>query len=228
MNPTCTINKASVSSHRLNILFLSVIVLALGIEYVGYEGIFTVYRLLILPLSILVSFSLLKNILTRPGGYSIILLSFFLLYIIASTVLKSGIGGSIPALSFLFILPFLGAWGGGLVLDYPIKYSKILLLWGLPHLFAFLFLPDPYQGWSQRFTGLHSDSNFCGMYLTFSFISALYFLLTKQSKLWKLTALVLFLLDAYLITKTQSRTTLLTCIAGSGALVLFLIKKFCP
>lgn len=204
----------------------SLIILTLGIEYFGYENTVTVFRLVILPLSVYLSCNLLGKSMRAPGGAAIALMCAFLLVVVASTILLSGISGGISALSFLFVIPFVCAIGSCLCLHVHIPYSKIFFWWVIPHLFVFIFFPGfAFQGWSNRFTGLHSDSNFCGMYITFSFISCLFLLMKEKSTLWKLAALIFLLVDGYLIVQTQSRTTLATCAFGSGLLLLFLVKK---
>lgn len=203
----------------------SLILLCLGVEYWGYEGIITVFRVIILPLSIWMFLTSTGLALRRTGGFPIAIISFFLIYIVFSTISLSGASGVVPALSFLFLVPFVVAVGSGITLDLPVSYSKLFLFWSVPHIFAFIFLPDAHQGWSQRFVGLHGDSNFCGMYLTFSFISAIYICLRDKSVFWKVISVGIFVVDVYLIIKTQSRTTLLTCALTAVALLLFLIKK---
>lgn len=204
----------------------SLVVLALGIEYFGYESIITVFRVVILPLSVYLSCELIKKSFRAPGGGTLILICAFLAFISISTVLLSGLSGVSSALSFFFLVPFVCAISSCLNQYIQIPYSKIFFWWVVPHLLVFVFFPSiAYQGWSNRFLGLHSDSNFCGMYITFSLISCLFLLIKEKKRRWKLCALVFILIDAYLIVKTQSRTTLLTCAFGMGLLLLFLIKK---
>ena len=162
------------SKKRLAKWILILIITLFSVEYLGI-GEISVYRVGILPLSVIG----LITILGLRKSNRFVLVSFVLsLYMLFYSVCLLSVDDNFlfPILCIPLLLFLIGFWS----LKEPISvdYSKVFLWFFLPHLISFLTGTANYV--FARFSGLHSDPNFCGIFLSFSILSA--FSLIRREK----------------------------------------------
>ena len=146
-------------------IFILIITL-FSIEYLGTEEI-SVYRVGIFPLSVIGLITILGMRKSNKFAFvSFVLTLYMFFYSLCLLTVDDNI--LFPILCIPLLLFLNGFWS----LKEPISvdYSKVFLWFFLPHLISFLTGTANYA--YARFSGLHTDPNFCGLFLSFSILSA--------------------------------------------------------
>lgn len=211
------VNKDIIVLNRSEIILkriYTIILLLFSVEYIGW-GELSVYRIGILPLSILGVVLINKHI--RESSYKTILLMIVCYMLYLSVCLFSNNENYLfPILTLplaVFFISFLA-----LKKKIEIDYAKIFIWYSLPHVIALLLGVANYDG--DRFAGLQDDPNFCGIFLGFSIISSIELVIRKNSNYyWKVLCVVFLIIDLFLLFLTGSRGSMLSLVLLS--LVLF-------
>lgn len=194
---------------------LSIILLAFSIEYLGY-GELSVYRVIILPLSLYGLLNMKRNSVNTLR-YNLFIVLFMLYFAICSMMTDTN-----PLFAIL-CLPFMLYIGNSMAagtFSY-VNVARIFSLYSLPHIVAYLLFRQYAFLEEGRFNGLHEDSNFCGNYLLIAFAaSALQLFIKKEQGKWKQFDRINCLVCLYLIVITGSRGAMLTCLLFLAFLLL--------
>lgn len=190
------------------------ILLLFSIEYVG-DGMISVYRLAIFPLSIvgLILF-LSKRTVVKNSGTIILFIILMLWFTFARLYVDDN------WLFPLFNIPL----GVFLFLYYNhspetiVKYSRIFSIYSLPHIFALVF---GFANWKEtQFAGLHDDPNFCSINLVIAILASLFLMMDRDERIvFKMYAFLNIIVSSILLFLAGSRGGILSLIL----IVLYLI-----
>lgn len=177
----------------------------LSIEFIG-DGFFSVYRLTILPMSILGIFFCIglekrNKYYGVAIGFTMYLVYFFICRIYSDDSNPFFTLMVIPLLLFLFSCWYLK---DPIVVD----YSKIFIWYFLPHLLALLLGIANFD--DGRFAGLHEDPNFCALYINFSVFSALFLIIRDKKLLHKFLYGIILIICLILLFITGSRGAMIS------------------
>ncbi|BAO56734.1 O-antigen ligase family protein [Nonlabens marinus] len=192
---------------------LLVIIALFSIEYVSFGEVFSVFRVLIFPLSFLGLIIINPSVGKGQSGFYIIVVLGLLANLLSaanSDDFQIGFLNAVGIFMFIFFL-----------LNYFTKYGfskkilKTLALFSIPQYIAFLlwiFLDfDNFANQNGRFHGLHIDPNFMCMYINAALVAKLNYI--KLFKPRQTYIYILFIvLDLALITFSQSRLGILSAV----------------
>ena len=188
--------------------FYQLILIFFSIEYIG-DGVLSVYRLIIFPLSCLC----LLLLLSKPKQRYVLSLSFFISVVLGwLAICQLFLNGNV--FSPLFTLPFVLCIIQfiGLKSHLVVNYSLIFSLYSIPHILSVLF--NKYELLAGRFCGLHNDPNFCGIYLSIAIIGAVFYIFNiENSKFFRFLQILNIVISVLLLFWTGSR----------GAMLIFFI-----
>ena len=188
--------------------FYQLILIFFSIEYIG-DGVLSVYRLIIFPLSCLC----LLLLLSKPKQRYVLSLSFFISVVLGwLAICQLFLNGNV--FSPLFTLPFVLCIIQfiGLKRHLVVNYSLIFSLYSIPHILSVLF--NKYELLAGRFCGLHNDPNFCGIYLSIAIIGAVFYIFNREnSKFFRFLQILNIVISVLLLFWTGSR----------GAMLIFFI-----
>lgn len=180
------------------------ILIFFSIEYVG-NGVLSVYRLVIFPLSCLC----LILLFSKPKQQYTLNLSFFISLVLGWLTICQGLLDSnmlFPIFTLplvLCVIQFIG-----LKRHVVVNYSLIFSLYSIPHILSVVF--NKYELLAGRFCGLHKDPNFCGIYLSIAVIGAVFYALNQENnKFFRILQILNITISMLLIFWTGSRGCML-------------------
>ena len=191
---------------RILKIITCVILILFSIEYLGYNNI-SVYRVGIFPL-------LIVGCLFISGkpkyNYVNLMIMLMIIYLFLYAFCLAYLGDNImfPLFSIPLVYYFFSFWG----LKTPIKidYAKIFVWYSLPHIVSHILGDHNFHG-TGRFMGLNNDPNFCGIFLVFSIVSAIFLLRRKKTPFYQIIIYSLLLFYAlFLLFLTGSRGAMLS------------------
>lgn len=154
------------------------IILFLSIEYVG-NGTISVYRVIILPLSVIGIISILSNKRKiKIRNLRSIVVFFFMMIWFAIARLTVNDNWLFPVFNIPLGLFLFLYWNYSP--ESSVDYRRIFSIYSIPHIIALLTGLATWQG--TRFAGARADSNFCSLELVIAIIASVMLFFNKEEK----------------------------------------------
>lgn len=199
------------SENILHKIFVA-IVLLLAIEYLPLPAGLSIYKIIILPLSVIGFFDLLIVKKKIHVSYSNVFLFSITIWTTMQAILNKNMVLAGTYLGLLIFILFIASY----LYEFPTAYQKLkkIMVWySLPHeiifvlcVFGVLSFSNYSVGFSQRFIGLHRDPNLMLIFVSVGAISKYLIVMeSTQKKALRLSYVAMIVLDTLIIVYSQSR-----------------------